>query len=66
MTCTAKPYKKVSPDLVSLDNLLFAQQSFEKILVSEDKDRKVYAGMYIQCILTYNNFVSVESCSSLV
>ena len=56
----------VSPDLVLLDNLFFAQQSFEKILVSEDKDRKVYAGMYVQWILTSNNFISVESCSSLI
>lgn len=58
----------VSPDLVFLDNLFFAQQRFEKIhvVVSEEKDRKVYADMYLQWILTCNNFISVESGSSLI
>lgn len=51
-----------------LDNLFFAQQRFEEIhvVVSEEKDRKVYAGMYLQGILTCNNFISVESGSSLI
>lgn len=67
MTCTVKPYMYLHVSIF-LDNLFFAQQRFEKIhvVVSEEKDRKVYAGMYLQWILTCNNFISVESGSSLI
>ena len=41
MTYTVKP---CISELSFIGQLFFAQQSFEKILVSEDKDRKVYAG----------------------